>query len=58
MLDEAKRLGLGLDAVTADLVVAGVKSFADAFDDLLGAVGKKRAELIEAKEPAGAEKRS
>ena len=54
ILSEAERLGLDLDKVTADLVVDGVKKFADAFDDLLGAVGKKRTQLLEEKGAAHA----
>jgi transaldolase/glucose-6-phosphate isomerase len=38
----AKRLGLDLDKVTHDLVDDGVKQFAKAADDLLGAVAAKR----------------
>ena len=45
VIDEAKRLGLDLDAVTKELVVDGVKLFADAADALLGAIGSKRATL-------------
>ena len=46
VLAEAERLGLDLDSVTRDLVTAGVKSFSDAADDLLGAVGRKRVEIL------------
>ena len=49
MLAEAERLGIDLGKVTADLVVAGVKSFSDAFDELLDSVAKKRMQLIDAK---------
>jgi transaldolase / glucose-6-phosphate isomerase len=44
-LDDADRLGLDLDGVTAFLVDDGVKQFADAFDQLLKAVGEKRARI-------------
>ena len=46
VLDEAERLGLGLDKVTADLVVDGVKQFSDAADALLSAVAAKRAAIL------------
>jgi len=49
-VDEAKqtmaaldRSGISIDAVTAALVEEGVQLFADAFDELLGAVARKRA---------------
>jgi transaldolase / glucose-6-phosphate isomerase len=38
--------GISLEAVTARLVVEGVRLFADAFDALLGAVARKRAALL------------
>ncbi len=38
--------GISLDEVTASLVVDGVRLFADAFDKLLGAVARKRAEAL------------
>ncbi len=38
VMDEQKRLGLNLDAVTETLVTEGCASFCDAFDQLLGAV--------------------
>lgn len=48
-VDEARRVmqqlrqqGISLDEVTSELVVDGVKLFADAFDKLLGAVAKRR----------------
>ena len=47
-LAEAQGLGLDLDAVTADLVVDGVKQFADAFDALLRAVAEKRERILAA----------
>ncbi len=42
ILGTAKRLGLDLGRVTHDLVEDGVKQFAKAADDLLGAVAAKR----------------
>jgi transaldolase/glucose-6-phosphate isomerase len=45
-LAQAERLGLDLPAVTRQLVDDGVKLFADAADNLLGAVAKKRAALV------------
>jgi transaldolase/glucose-6-phosphate isomerase len=45
-LAAAERLGLDLPAVTKQLVEDGVKLFADAADNLLGAVAKKRAALV------------
>ncbi len=46
VIDEAKRLGLDLANVTSLLVDDGVKLFADAFDNLLGAVAEKRTKLL------------
>ncbi|MHB8529266.1 MAG: bifunctional transaldolase/phosoglucose isomerase [Caulobacteraceae bacterium] len=46
ILATSDRLGLDLAGVTAALVVDGVEKFAKAFDDLLGAVEGKRAELL------------
>ena len=46
VLAEAERLGLGLDQVTADLVVDGVRQFSDAADALLGAVSAKRTAIL------------
>ncbi len=46
LLADAERLGLDLGKVTATLVDEGVKSFADAFDALLGAVADKRVALV------------
>jgi transaldolase/glucose-6-phosphate isomerase len=45
-LDAADKLGLDLPGVTRQLVDDGVKLFADAADNLLGAVAKKRAALV------------
>lgn len=51
-VDEARRdiailaeFGIDFDQITADLKVAGVKAFADSFDDLLEAVADKIAKL-------------
>ncbi len=38
--------GISLDEVTADLVRDGVRLFSDSFDQLLGAVARKRAEIL------------
>ena len=46
ILGTAKRLGLDLDRVTHDLVEDGVKQFAKAADDLLGAVAAKRNAML------------
>ncbi|WP_158746772.1 bifunctional transaldolase/phosoglucose isomerase [Acidisphaera sp. L21] len=46
VLATAKRLGLNLDKVTSDLVDDGVKQFAKAADDLLGAVAAKRNAML------------
>ncbi len=46
VLGTAKRLGLDLDKVTHDLVEDGVKQFAKAADDLLGAVAAKRSKML------------
>ena len=46
VLDQAKHLGLNLDAVTDRLVVEGVRQFADAADKLYGAVAGKRAAIL------------
>ena len=40
------RFGISIDAVTTKLTADGVRLFADAFDDLLGAVEKKRAQQL------------
>jgi transaldolase/glucose-6-phosphate isomerase len=45
VLTAQARLGLDLEGVTKELVSAGVKSFAEAFDKLLGAVQSKRDEM-------------
>ncbi len=41
-LADLGRAGISLDAITAELVVDGVRLFADAFDQLLGALAAKR----------------
>ena len=46
ILATAKRLGIDLDKVTHDLVEDGVKQFAKAADDLLGAVAAKRSGML------------
>src|SRR4051794_15228633 len=43
VLEELAKSGISLDAITAELVVDGVKLFADAADKLYGAVAHKRA---------------
>lgn len=39
-------LGVSIDEVTAELEADGVKKFADSFADLLGAISKRRAEIV------------
>ena len=46
VLEELERSGISLDAITAELVVDGVKLFADAADKLYGAVAFKRAAVL------------
>jgi transaldolase/glucose-6-phosphate isomerase len=46
VLEELERSGISLDAITAELVVDGVKLFADAADKLYGAVAHKRATVL------------
>src|SRR5207302_5137211 len=41
-----EKSGISIDAVTAKLVEEGVQLFADAFDQLLGAVARKRRALL------------
>ena len=45
-LNDAARVGLDLDGVTNQLVIDGVRKFADAFDELLGAVASKRMQML------------
>ncbi len=49
VLATAERLGLDLADVTEKLVKEGVESFADAADNLLGAVAKKRTAMLGSK---------
>jgi transaldolase / glucose-6-phosphate isomerase len=44
-----QRAGISIDAVTDQLVEEGVQLFANAFDELLGAVSRKRTALLGAK---------
>jgi transaldolase/glucose-6-phosphate isomerase len=46
VMASAERLGLDLQGVTDRLVVDGVRLFADAFDELLAAVARKRTEVL------------
>src|SRR5690349_21677379 len=46
VLEELARSGVSLDAITAELVIDGVKLFADAADKLYGAVAYKRATVL------------
>jgi transaldolase/glucose-6-phosphate isomerase len=46
VLEELEQSGISLDAITAELVVDGVKLFADAADKLYGAVAFKRATVL------------
>ncbi len=46
VLAETERLGLDLNGVTTTLVQDGVKTFAEAFDKLLGAVAGKRTKML------------
>ena len=45
-MDALKKSGVDMDAVTTKLVQQGVQLFADAFDQLLGAVEKKRVAFL------------
>ncbi|HKQ98910.1 MAG TPA: bifunctional transaldolase/phosoglucose isomerase [Candidatus Polarisedimenticolia bacterium] len=47
-LADLEAAGLSLKAITDQVLVEGVKLFADAFDTLLGAVEKKRREILKA----------
>src|SRR5271155_2824770 len=49
LLGEIARAGISLDSVTDRLVEDGVRLFADAADKLLGAVTKKRGEILDGK---------
>ncbi|MDD2876272.1 MAG: bifunctional transaldolase/phosoglucose isomerase [Acidiphilium sp.] len=46
VLKGLEKAGISLETVTADLVVDGVRQFADAFDKLLGTVAKKRLTMV------------
>jgi transaldolase / glucose-6-phosphate isomerase len=46
-----QRRGISLDEITHDLVVDGVRLFADAADQLYAAVARKRAEVLDGKAP-------
>ncbi|HLG86680.1 MAG TPA: transaldolase, partial [Alphaproteobacteria bacterium] len=46
VLEQAEELGLDLDGVTDQLVVDGVRLFAESFDKLLAKVREKRAALV------------
>jgi transaldolase/glucose-6-phosphate isomerase len=46
VLADVERVGLDLSGVTTQLVEAGVQQFADAFDQLLGAVAAKRITIL------------
>jgi transaldolase/glucose-6-phosphate isomerase len=45
-LSTLERFGISLDRITDDLVVDGVRLFADAFDQLLGGLAGKRAQML------------
>ncbi|WP_315796658.1 bifunctional transaldolase/phosoglucose isomerase [Bradyrhizobium sp. SZCCHNRI3043] len=45
-LEDLAKTGISLDDITADLVIDGVKQFADAADKLYGAVAHKRAVVL------------
>jgi transaldolase len=44
-MDEIAKAGVSIDAVTADLLKAGVKAFADSYDSLLGRIEQKLEKL-------------
>ena len=46
VLDDAQKVGLDLDGVTKGLVTKGVQLFAEAADNLLGAVAAKRVAML------------
>ena len=41
VVEELREVGIGMDAVTKDLLVAGVKSFADSYDQLISRIAAK-----------------
>ncbi len=51
LLDGLEQLGVSLDEITAGLVEDGVQQFADAFDQLLGAVARRRRTLLDGDRP-------
>ena len=51
LLASLERNGISLKEVTKELVADGVRKFADSFDQLLGAVAKRRRVLIEGDRP-------
>jgi transaldolase/glucose-6-phosphate isomerase len=46
VMERLARAGISIDAVTDKLVEEGVRSFADSFDKLLGAVAQKRMKIL------------
>ena len=42
-----EELGISMDAITDDLLTAGVKAFADAFEGLIDVIDSKRRDLVE-----------
>jgi transaldolase/glucose-6-phosphate isomerase len=46
VMAQLERLGISIDAVTAQLIEEGVQRFAEDFDKLLGAVARKRTALL------------
>ena len=44
-VERLEELGISLDAITSDLLKAGVKAFADAFEGLLKVIDTKISEL-------------
>jgi transaldolase/glucose-6-phosphate isomerase len=51
LLSELEAHGISLKEVTDELVTEGVKQFADAFDDLLGAVARRRRLIFDGEHP-------
>jgi transaldolase/glucose-6-phosphate isomerase len=47
-LTELESLGISFEEVAAQLVVEGVRKFADSFDTLLGSIARRRRQLLEA----------
>ncbi|MBN1889945.1 MAG: bifunctional transaldolase/phosoglucose isomerase [Thermoflexales bacterium] len=48
LMKSLAEVGIDMDAVTTQLLDEGVKAFADAYRDLLAAIGAKRAQLLSA----------